>query len=144
VGRGGGKILARADHCIQPWAYDGKSGPYVSLAVSPGGERLVLMAQSPGVALVSTGALEPGAWQPVLGPLRPPVLVEKVTGGPAGRPRWAPDGAHLWVPGQSIVDPVTRKALTLQQYSPWAVWKPEPVGFLPDGRVLVARTIFGP
>jgi hypothetical protein len=123
------------------------------------------------VPLYAAGALDRAAWQPLLEPFVPPVPLEQSHGGPAGRPTWAPDGRHLWLPDQVIVDAAGGKAVTVERPSPWAVWKPDgsalvtsaapgatllrlvaldgtgrdfwapewsqPVGFLPDGRVLV-------
>lgn len=75
-----GRILARADHAVQPWAHAGKSGPFVCLALSPDGGQMVLMAQSPGIALIRTDALDP-----------------------AGRPSWAPGQSIVERTGHAVV-----------------------------------------
>jgi hypothetical protein len=52
---------------------------------------------------------------------------------------WAPDGQSLWLPGVGVVDAAGKLRLGAGEWIPAGA---EPVGFLADGRLVLARTTF--
>lgn len=112
---------------VQPWF--GKAGAHACLSMSPNGNRLVILSQSPGAALVETAL--PDQWLPLLGDFTAPRPVFDQTAAPGGCAQWTDDGTLFWLPGRRVMSASGEVRDQLPGESTWAVWSI-------DGSVLVA------
>lgn len=166
-----GSGLVRVPRVAQPMAIFGKTGGFVLLDMAPNGEHLVLLSRSPGLALISTATPQREHWHPLLQPFVPVQTDDeggppgRTSWAPDGKHVWvpvpgqilAPDGqlvaattgwlGGLWTPdGRGVVTLAVGEGvhLTTLDGAERPFTTPEgsrPVGFLPDGRLLVTRSV---
>lgn len=95
-------------------------GNYALLSLSPDGSHIALMAEKPGLAIITVADPAPARW--ITLPAQPVSTA----------PVWAPDGKHVWVPRTGVVDLAGKVTLPSDQEGP-GLWTP-------DGSALVRQT----
>lgn len=166
--------LQRIPRVAQPMAISGKSGGFVLLRMAPDGSRAVLLSRSPGLALIDTANPRRENWKPLLQPFLPPQPGDEggppadILWAPDSRHVWVPapnailttggEGAgaaggwlgHFWTPdgkgflAQGAGDGLYLTHLDGQKTVVTIPARSRPVSFLPDGRLLVARSVIEP
>lgn len=122
----------RVSGAVQPWW--GKAGYYSYLKLSPDGDRAILLCKVPGDALINTSRPARESWKPLFGPFVEDDSPDKQESGPPGYPVWAPDGAHVWFPGATILTRDGEVVTRLADTSPWAVWNRNGTALITGGR----------